>query len=259
MSKQLHWGWTHFYSDNQLFRSNNSYKNAWCLACLNHRQEQLRQSDIISASLTGVSNNRTDADRVIQGSDIDEFSRLLLNLYTACIDCLPISGKPTQTMLPHLSKCTFVAPDIRALAAEEVKEKKNCNRKNPPVGRSVSMPLLSNIATGSSQIPYMSGGWSASVTPSPAPSPLLLSVPLLNLERPLKRARTSSFISPLAEGSGLSSPVPSVPWNPSQQQEFGEDFCKLLIATRSSWNTAHNPQVRLFVEKWIPGAIIPDR
>ncbi|KAI9450427.1 hypothetical protein BJY52DRAFT_1100490, partial [Lactarius psammicola] len=48
-------------------------------------------------------------------------------------------------------------------------------------------------------------------------------------------------------------------WSPLLQQDFGEDFCKLLIATRSSWNTAHNPQMRLFVEKWIPGAIIPDR
>ena len=46
-------------------------------------------------------------------------------------------------------------------------------------------------------------------------------------------------------------------WNPSLQQEFGEDFCKFL--TRSSWNTANNPQTRLFVEKWISGAIVPDR
>ncbi|KAF8345223.1 hypothetical protein F5887DRAFT_836824, partial [Amanita rubescens] len=48
-------------------------------------------------------------------------------------------------------------------------------------------------------------------------------------------------------------------WDPHLQQEFGEDFCKLLIATRSAWNTANNPQVRLFVDKWIPGAIVPDR
>jgi hypothetical protein len=92
-------------------------------------------------------------------------------------------------------------------------------------------------------------GSSYSATPSPMPSPLLLSAPL-NMERPLKRSRVSSF----TDGS----PVERM-WNPSLQQEFGEDFCKLLIATRSSWNTAHNPQMRLFVEKWIPGAIIPDR
>jgi hypothetical protein len=60
------------------------------------------------------------------------------------------------------------------------------------------------------------------------------------------------------EGSGLSSPVIR-PWNQLLQQEFGEDFCKLLIATRSAWNTAHNPQMKLFVDKWIPGAIVPDR
>jgi hypothetical protein len=64
----------------------------------------------------------------------------------------------------------------------------------------------------------------------------------------------SSFTSP--DGSqGLTGRV----WNPPLQQEFGEDFCKLLIATRSSWNTAHNPEMRLFVKKWIPGVIVPDR
>ncbi|KAH9055820.1 hypothetical protein EDB83DRAFT_2209343, partial [Lactarius deliciosus] len=47
-------------------------------------------------------------------------------------------------------------------------------------------------------------------------------------------------------------------WNPELQQEFGEDFCKLLIATRFSWNMAQNPQMRLFFKKWIPGAVIPD-
>ncbi|KAF8800436.1 hypothetical protein BYT27DRAFT_7216943 [Phlegmacium glaucopus] len=89
---------------------------------------------------------------------------------------------------------------------------------------------------------------------SPSPSPLLLSVPLVNLERPPKRPRVSSFTSP----DNSPSPVGRA-WNPPLQQEFGEDLCKLLIATRSSWNTAHNPQMQLFVEKWIPGAIVPDR
>jgi len=61
------------------------------------------------------------------------------------------------------------------------------------------------------------------------------------------------------EGSGSSTPVTAATvWNPSLQQEFGEDFCKLLIATCLSWNMAHNPQVRSFVGKWIPGMIVPD-
>ena len=119
------------------------------------------------------------------------------------------------------------------------------------------MPLPA-IITGLGCVPatYPTLGTSTPTTPfeSPSPSPLLLSAPLLNFERPPKRTRVSSFTYP----EDSQSPTGRV-WSPSLQQEFGEDLCKLLIATRSSWNTAHNPQMQLFVEKWIPGAIIPDR
>ena len=159
-------------------------------------------------------------------------------------------------MVPHLSKCVFVAPDVKDRAVEEINGKKNraTNNQNPSMlGRSVSMPLPAVAFSGSSQVPYPTA--TASATPSPAPSPLLFSTPLLTFDRPLKCARTASFMNP--EGPGSSSPVARA-WNPPLQQEFGEDFCKLLVATCSSWNTAHNPQVRLFFDKWVPGAIVPD-
>lgn len=158
-------------------------------------------------------------------------------------------------MVPHLSKCALVAPDVRNRALQEINDKKNhpSNPSNPPMlARSASMPLPAIMTSGSS---YPNPGLSTSATPSesPIPSPLLLSTPLLNLDRPSKRARVSSFTP-----DGSQSPAGSA-WNTLRQQEFGEDFCKLLIATRSSWNTAHNPELRLFFDKWIPGAIIPDR
>jgi hypothetical protein len=119
-----------------------------------------------------------------------------------------------------------------------------------------SFPHLPAISMGS-----YSGLVSAG--PSPIPSPLLLSAPGPSGstgERPLKRSRVSSFSNfTMGQDGYTQSPVAEKVWNPALQQEFGEDFCKLLIATRSSWNTAHNPQMRLFVEKWIPGAIVPDR
>jgi hypothetical protein len=66
MSK--HWSWAHFITDNQLFRNNNSYKNAWCLACLNHHEGLLRESDIVSTAINGMGGGRTDAERQAQGS-----------------------------------------------------------------------------------------------------------------------------------------------------------------------------------------------
>ncbi|KAM6497447.1 hypothetical protein JOM56_007920 [Amanita muscaria] len=253
-----HWSWGYFFTDNQLFRNNNSYKNAWCIGCLNHRKDQLRQSDIVNAAVSGISSGRADVDWEAQGASgyptffASEIVTDRYKFYVALIDCAPISGKPGQTMVPHLSKCVFIGPDVRNRAVEEISGKKN-RRENPHarmLGRSASMPLPA-IMTGSGYPTSLSA--SAMPSGSPSPSPLLLSAPLVNLERLLKRARVSSFTSPQLS-DGPQSPAGRV-WNPPLQQEFGEDFCKLLIATRSSWNTAHNPQVRLFIEKWIPGKV----
>jgi hypothetical protein len=62
-----HWSWAYFITDGQLFRNNNSYKNAWCITCLNHHKEQLRQADVVSAAISGSSSGRTDAERETQG------------------------------------------------------------------------------------------------------------------------------------------------------------------------------------------------
>jgi hypothetical protein len=255
-----HWSWAYFFTDGLLFRNNNSYKNAWCIACLNHHKDQLREADIIGAAISGTSGDRTDGQREAQGSlsQIELMRTLQLLFHIARINSPPISGKPGQTMVPHLSKCVFVTPDVKNRAIDEINEKKiratAGGGQNPPMlGRSVSMPLPAIAFPGSDQLPYQTA---LSATPSPVPSPLLLSAaPLVAFGRPSKRPRTSSF-NP--ESSGSSSPVTRV-WNSLLQQEFGEDFCKLLIAIRSSWNTAQNPQVHLFVDKWIPGAIVPDR
>jgi hypothetical protein len=169
------------------------------------------------------------------------------------MNCQPFPGKPTQSMIPHLAKCIHVAPDVRTRAEQDHNnsKKKRHGPANPlTLERSASLPSFPPfpIATGSSHTGLISA------TPSPMPSPLLLA-PIPNIERPQKRSRVSSFT---AGPDGSLNLVERV-WNSSLQQEFGEDFCRLLIATRSSWNTANNPQMRLFVEKWIPGAIVPDR
>jgi len=66
MSK-LHWSWAHFFTDGALFRSNNTFKNAWCIACLDHHKELLRKSDVLGTAMSGTSSDCTDADREAQG------------------------------------------------------------------------------------------------------------------------------------------------------------------------------------------------
>ena len=56
-----------FFTDGLLFHSKNSYKNVWCIACLNHHKELLRQSDVLGAAMSGTSGDRRDADREAQG------------------------------------------------------------------------------------------------------------------------------------------------------------------------------------------------
>jgi hypothetical protein len=128
------------------------------------------------------------------------------------------------------------------------------------IGRSTSLPGL-RFASGSQQAAPRSVATGSTASASPLPSPLLLhssNSPLLNLERPLKRRRRASGS---IQDSGLLAESHDSPllWNAPLQQEFGEDFCKLLIATRSPWKMANNPQVGLFFAKWVPGAIVPDR
>jgi len=149
-------------------------------------------------------------------------------------------GKPTQSMVPHLSKCVLVRPDIRNHAVQEINDKKTCC-KNPPnspmLRHLVSMPLPTIMMA--SGYPPSSLSTLAMPSGSPSPSPLLMSAPFLNIDQLVpKRARVSNFTSPDSSQS-LAGRV----WNAPLQQEFGEDFCKLLITTCSSWNTAHNPQV----------------
>lgn len=164
-----------------------------------------------------------------------------------------MAGKPKQNMVKHLTKCIHVAPDVKAFAVAEQ------GQVAPPLVHAASWshgtrpPPLITTALGNAWAG--SSANTMSVTPSPIASPLLLSIPLIGEPGPgpaSKRRRTSSFNAdnPLAVNRL---------WTLDLIKDFGEDFCKVLIATRSSWNTAHNAEMRLFVQKWIPGAVIPDR
>ena len=144
-----------------------------------------------------------------------------------------MAGKPKKNMVPHLSKCVHVDPSVRALA-QTAKTAATMEKSAAP--RHLSQPAASTA-------------WPP--CPSPLPSPLLLSVPLL--PEPLsKRKRTSSTFEDLPLSR-------KAPWTPALQSEFGEDVCKLLIAIRAPWDVANNPQMQLFAQKWVPGAVVPDQ
>ncbi|KAJ7725007.1 ribonuclease H-like domain-containing protein [Mycena maculata] len=74
--------------------------------------------------------------------------------------------------------------------------------------------------------------------------------PSPHLDSPnLKRRRTST--------SSFSHAPP--PWSADQQEEFGQDLCRLFVACGWSWKAVANPQFKLFFDKYLPAAKLPDR
>lgn len=153
-----------------------------------------------------------------------------------------MAGKPKQNMVPHLSKCTWVDPSVRTFAEAE---------KTANVTERSAVPQHLSRSSSWSRSTSESPVYPLGLSLSPLPSPLLLSIPLYP-EPVSKRKRMSSTF----DDSPLSA---KAPWTPALQMEFGEDMCKLLIAIRAPWNAANNPQMRMFIQKWVPGAVVPDR
>jgi hypothetical protein len=64
-----------------------------------------------------------------------------------------------------------------------------------------------------------------------------------NLEgQPSKRSKTNS--------RSINNPRPI---------EFSQDMCKFLVSCGIPWNAVSNPEMRLFMGKWIPGVVVQDR
>ena len=162
-----------------------------------------------------------------------------------------MAGKPKQNMVPHLMKCIYVDPATRARAQAAKNEATAVEHSAVPrhLSHSASWSQPSNLHP-QCMLLNMWPSTSRTSTLSPLPSPLLLSTPIF-AEPPSKRKHASSTF----EDSPLSG---RPPWTPALQSEFGEDLCKLLIAIRAPWNAANNPQMQLFVQKWVPGAVVPD-
>jgi hypothetical protein len=45
----------------------------------------------------------------------------------------------------------------------------------------------------------------------------------------------------------------------TNQLDFSQDLCKLLMSCGILWNTVSNPEMWLFMGKWTPGVAVQDR
>lgn len=96
---------------------------------------------------------------------------------------------------------------------------------------------------GLSTLPSFSqdGSFSPSSSFAPSPSPSVYDSPSA------KRRRTSYTTQ--------SAPV----WTADSQAEFGADLLKLFVTCGWSWNAVANPEFKLFFDKYVPSAVLPDR
>ncbi|KAH9050333.1 hypothetical protein EDB87DRAFT_1827458 [Lactarius vividus] len=202
-----HWSWEHFVTDGTLYKNNHSNKNAWCKQCLAHHVDMIRGADIVAVATTGMGQTRTTEEVEAQ----------------AQISCPPMAGKPKQCMVPHLSKCIYVDPSVRAVALGQA-----------------------------SNTPTTTGQFAILQHLSQPPGPSLLSTKPLTKRKHMWSSYEDSPLSSASTGK-------TTPWTSTLQSEFGEDMCKLLIAICAPWNATNNPQMCLFMQKWLLGAVVPDR
>lgn len=134
-------------------------------------------------------------------------------------------------MVAHLKRCEYVPTETLTRIARELQEQKE---NQPP-----ATPHTSNLSlnwTPFNPTQSFSSPQSSIAGPST----------FVHASRPLKRKRTveSDFDDA---------------WTERKHAEFSEDMCRLFIACGIAWNSADNPEMRLFLEKWIPGVRVPGR
>ncbi|KAL0952603.1 hypothetical protein HGRIS_006858 [Hohenbuehelia grisea] len=122
------WVWQYFFTDHAKHGNNQSAKRCWCAPCLNAKITILRNEDQAAEMNWG----RSEADLHIA-------ARAVVKTY---------AGKPLQHMLPHLRKCQFAQPNVRAQAEAAIaaaavasaakKAAQSGNKENAPPPNSLS-------------------------------------------------------------------------------------------------------------------------
>lgn len=67
-------------------------------------------------------------------------------------------------------------------------------------------------------------------------------------ERPRKRPKQQQFTL-----------TTSLNWTVAMREEFGADLCRVFVSNNWAWAGAQDPELNKFIDKWVPGAEIPDR
>lgn len=78
---------------------------------------------------------------------------------------------------------------------------------------------------------------------------------------PSKRARTSpsDAAAPNQASHGTTSSCSSHTWTAERNHELAQDLCRVFLMCNIPWNAIDNTEMILFLQKYLPGATIPER
>ncbi|KAJ7215840.1 ribonuclease H-like domain-containing protein [Mycena pura] len=134
-----------------------------------------------------------------------------------------INGRGDR-MTNHLKTCKYVHPEIKGIA-----------KAGNPTGTTVRLSRGQQLARAAVILPNIDPALSLMYPPSPAPS---------------------HAVTPPSEAL---TPTGLPMWPPEKQEEFYDDLCRLFVACNWAWNGVANPELLLFMSRYISQAKIPDR
>ncbi|KII89273.1 hypothetical protein PLICRDRAFT_175485 [Plicaturopsis crispa FD-325 SS-3] len=222
--------WKYFHSIRGVkFGENNTHMKAWCKGCLTRYIDDREEADAVAVASGVLGTAR-------QRSDLHE--EALANITCIC-------GK-ISNMERHLRTCGNLQPGTWAIAQRELEEAKENTRRETAMAAHPA-PIHPAVAFSPSTPNSSLHRAHAGSASSSSFEHLALTASTPDSPSPLKKAKSGSFNSTPTK------------WSPNHQTEFDQDLCNVFVACGIPWNAAANPQLKLFTQKWIPGAKVPDR
>jgi hypothetical protein len=191
MGRQKGKVWDYFHQGDSKFRTNNTFWEARCRACVKLRVDTIYDQERAAATAAGVTYARTEEDIQIHGAQWQiSCASHLASCQTAVLketgEEVGFKCGKGPDMLRHLRDCRHIMPDIRAWAAAELatkmaKDKANRSAKDPAP---LTVPVTAAPSIVFPAIPHALGG-----QPSGSATPLSPSRRINSGESPRQRRR----------------------------------------------------------------------
>ncbi|KAI0628527.1 ribonuclease H-like domain-containing protein [Trametes polyzona] len=277
------------------YLTDRSHLSAWCTGCVTECVRVLRGQELLQHSQGQITRLRSAEDIRAAGKGIQLHLPYPTDLCVLCASLvkqpglaslastwkgpsnimhdfsgvIPVCGKK-DTMRAHAQRCPFADPTLlQSILSSLTGDFLGANENHPASGLTLQQPHtpgrapLSPAATMTPNVRTSnhSGGSLPSdlSTSSHSPSAAMYGTPP-------KRLKTSpSLPGIIPVGSEHSTDrvqagsAASERWTATRNQELAEDLCELFVMCNIPWNAIDNPQMEVWMAKWLPGAAVPDR